>query len=64
MQFGANYPKIICCKIEIFSQSELFSLHDQLKLTALPDLRSKYEYEIVEQAQATGHKALKAAVVK
>jgi hypothetical protein len=31
---------------------------------ASPDLRSKYEYEVVEKAQAAGHKALKADVVK
>jgi hypothetical protein len=31
---------------------------------ASPDLRSKYEYEVVEKAQASGHRALKADVVK
>ena len=31
---------------------------------ASPELRSKYEYEVVEKAQASGHKALKADVVK
>ena len=31
---------------------------------ASPELRLKYEYEVVEKAQASGHKALKADVVK
>ena len=47
-----------------FSLFDFDSLRDQLKLMASPDLRSKYEYEVVEKAQASGHKALKADVVK
>ncbi|WP_176453298.1 hypothetical protein [Pseudanabaena sp. SR411] len=31
---------------------------------ASPELRSKYEYKVVEKAQASGHKALKVDVVK
>ncbi len=31
---------------------------------ASSNLRSKYEYEVIEKAQAAGHKALKADVVK
>lgn len=49
---------------ELKPKSHFDSLRDQLKLMASPDLRSKYEYEVVEKAQASGHKALKADVVK
>ncbi len=49
---------------EIKPRSHFDSLRDQLKLMASPELRSKYEYEVVEKAQASGHKALKADVVK
>ncbi|WP_223807682.1 hypothetical protein [Pseudanabaena sp. UWO311] len=49
---------------ELKPKSHFESLRDQLKLMASPDLRSKYEYEVVEKAQASGHKALKADVVK
>jgi hypothetical protein len=49
---------------ELKPKSHFESLRDQLKLMASPDLRSKYEYEVVEKAQALGHKALKADVVK
>ena len=49
---------------ELKPKSHFDSLRDQLKLMASPDLRSKYEYEVVEKAQAAGHKALKADVVK
>ena len=48
----------------LFSLSDFESLSDQLKLMASPELCSKYEYEVVEKAQASGHKALKAEVVK
>ena len=48
----------------LFSLSDFDSLRDQLKLMASPNLRSKYEYEVVEKAQAAGHKALKADVIK
>ncbi len=50
--------------VELKPKSHFDSLRDQLKLMASPDLRSKYEYEVVEKAQAAGHKALKADVVK
>jgi hypothetical protein len=49
---------------ELKPKSHFDSLRDQLKLMASPELRSKYEYEVVEKAQASGHKALKADVVK
>jgi hypothetical protein len=49
---------------ELKPKSHFDSLRDQLKLMASPDLRSKYEYEVVEKAQASGHKALKADVIK
>ncbi|WP_199301992.1 hypothetical protein [Pseudanabaena cinerea] len=49
---------------ELKPKSHFESLRDQLKLMASPDLRSKYEYEVVEKGQASGHKALKADVVK
>ncbi|PZU98341.1 MAG: hypothetical protein DCE90_04290 [Pseudanabaena sp.] len=49
---------------ELKPKSHFDSLRDQLKLMASPELRSKYEYEVVEKAQAAGHKALKADVVK
>ena len=49
---------------ELKPKSHFASLRDQLKLMASPDLRLKYEYEVVEKAQASGHKAIKADVVK
>ena len=49
---------------ELKPKSHFDSLRDQLKLMASPELRLKYEYEVVEKAQASGHKALKADVVK
>lgn len=49
---------------ELKPKSHFDSLRDQLKLMASPELRSKYEYEVIEKAQASGHKALKADVIK
>ena len=48
----------------LFNLSDFDFLRDQLKLMASPELRLKYEYEVVEKVQAAGHKALKADVVK
>jgi len=44
---------------EIKPKSHFDSLRDQLQLMALPELRLKYEREVAEKAQASGHKALK-----
>jgi hypothetical protein len=44
---------------EIKPKSHFDSLRDQLQLMALPELRLKYEREVAEKAQTSGHKALK-----
>ena len=48
---------------EIKPKSHFDSLRDQLQLMALPELRLKYEREVAEKAQASGHKALKLAAL-
>jgi hypothetical protein len=49
---------------EIRPKSHFDSLRDQLKLMAMPALRSQYEHEVAAKAQASGHKALKLEVLK